>query len=76
LQQREIRSLLDEIPSLLRHAEGLFKQAYNDAVQDAAAETGMPASRFPGVSPWALEEALAYTPLRIVSSYCSRLSKF
>jgi hypothetical protein len=62
VQQNEIRSLLEDIPSLGGRAETISIQAYRDAVRLAARETGLPASRFAATSPWTVTEALAYDP--------------
>lgn len=62
VQQNEIRTLLDDIPSLGGRADAIALQAYRDAVRLAARETGLPASRFPATLPWTLAEARAYDP--------------
>jgi hypothetical protein len=61
-QQGEIRSILESIPSLGRQADAIATSAYPDAVRRAAREMGVPASRFPDLSPWTLSEALAFDP--------------
>jgi len=61
-QQDEIRSLLQSLPSLAQHVDGRLADAYAAAVRRAAVETGIPAARFPGDSPWTLDEALGFTP--------------
>jgi len=61
-QQNEIRSTFRDIPSIAQYAERLFADAYPDAAREAAAETGIPATRFPAASPWNIEEALSFTP--------------
>jgi hypothetical protein len=61
-QQSEIRSIIDGIPSLGRHAEVLAAAAYPDAVRRAARETGLLTARFPAASPWTVAEALAFDP--------------
>ncbi len=62
VQQNEIRTSLDDIPSLGGRADAIALQAYRDAVRLAARETGLPASRFPATLPWTVAEALAYDP--------------
>ncbi len=62
VQQNEIGSLLEDIPSLAGRAGAIAAQAYRDAVRLALRETGLPASRFPAAMPWTVAEALAYDP--------------
>ena|SRR5258708_1969638 len=62
VQQNEIRSLLEDIPSLGGRAGAIALTAYPDALRLAARETGLPASRFPATMPWTVTEALAYDP--------------
>jgi hypothetical protein len=62
VQQNEIRSLLEDIPSLGARANAIDLTAYRDALRLAARETGLPASRFPTTMPWTVAEALAYDP--------------
>jgi hypothetical protein len=62
VQQNEIRSLLEDIPSLSGRADAITVPAYRDAVRLAARETGLPVSRFPATLPWTVAEALAYDP--------------
>lgn len=62
VQQNEIRSLLEDIPSLGGRADAIAMQAYRDAVRVAARETGMQPARFPATPPWTVTEALAYDP--------------
>ena len=59
-QQREIRSIIDGIPSLGRQAEPLAQVAYPDAVRQASRETGLPTARFPAALPWTVAEAVAF----------------
>lgn len=61
-QQREIRSIVDGIPSLGRQAETIAAIAYPDAVRAAARDTGIAASEFPAAVPWSVAEALAFDP--------------
>ena len=62
LQQNEIRSLIEDIPSLGSRAGAIAEQAYRDAVRLAARETGLPASTFAPAIPWTVSEALAFDP--------------
>ncbi len=62
VQQNEIRSLIEDIPSLGSRADAIAGQAYRDAIRLAARETGLPASRFPPAMPWPVTEALAFDP--------------
>lgn len=73
-QQDEIRSIFRDAPSIAQHAERLFEEAYPAAVRKAAAETGIPAARFPADKPWTIEEALAITP-EIPAASASRRRK-
>jgi hypothetical protein len=61
-QQSEIRSIIEGIPSLGRQAEAIATEAYPDAIRRAARETGIARQVFPAVSPWTLQEALAFDP--------------
>jgi hypothetical protein len=61
-QQREIRTIIDGIPSLGRQAETIAAIAYPDAVRAAARDTRIAASAFPAASPWSVGEALAFDP--------------
>ena len=62
LRQNEIRSLIEDIPSLGSRADAIAGQAYRDAIRLAARETGLPASRFASAMPWTVTEALAFDP--------------
>jgi hypothetical protein len=62
VQQNEIRSLIEDIPSLGERADAIAEKAYRDALRLAARETGMPPAHFPAVMPWTVAEALAYEP--------------
>jgi hypothetical protein len=57
-QQRELKQLL-ESGTLRNHAAAVLADAYLDARKQAAAETGLPRSIFPGECPWDVEAALA-----------------
>jgi hypothetical protein len=52
VQQNEIRSLIEDIPSLGSNADAIAERAYRDAIRLAARETGLPASRFAPAMPW------------------------
>jgi hypothetical protein len=62
VQQNEIGSLIEDIPSLGSRADAIAAQAYRDAIRLAARETGLPASRFAQTMPWTVTEALAFDP--------------
>ena len=42
IQQREIKLLLKSMPSLVPYVATIFDEAYEDAVKQAAGETGLP----------------------------------
>ena len=56
-QRREIASLLEESPSLLRHLATLYPKADEDARADAAEETDLPVATFPA-EPIPYDEAM------------------
>ncbi len=58
-QRREIRKLLKQSPSLRRQLPELMRDAYSDAVKDAADETSLPLGRFPMDCPYAADDVLA-----------------
>jgi Domain of unknown function DUF29 len=51
VRQNEIRSLLEDIPSLRTRADTIAVTAYRDARRLAARETGLQVSRFPAIMP-------------------------
>jgi hypothetical protein len=57
-QRRELRKLL-ESGALRNHALAVLAEAYTDACQQAAAETGLPRGTFPVECSWDLEHLLA-----------------
>ena len=59
-QRRELRQLL-ESGTLRRHAGEVLAQAYKDAIQQAAAETGLAEEVFPPEGAMTLEEVLTQT---------------
>jgi hypothetical protein len=59
-QRRELRQLL-ESGTLRRHAGEVLAQAYKDAIQQAAAETGLAEEVFPQEVAMTLEEVLTQT---------------
>jgi Domain of unknown function DUF29 len=67
VQQNEIRSLIEDIPSLGARADAIAGQAYRDALRLAVRETGLPAAEFPASMPWTVVEALAYEPPALVT---------
>jgi len=44
---------------LRNHAESVLTEVYADAVEQAAAETGLPAKRFPAACPYTLDQLLS-----------------
>jgi Domain of unknown function DUF29 len=61
-QQREVRLIIEGIPSLGRQADAIAAAAYPDAVKLAARETGLPMAKFPAQSPWTVLKALTLDP--------------
>jgi hypothetical protein len=57
-QRRELRQLL-ESGSLRRHAGEVLARAYQEAIQQAAAETGLASETFPAECAASLDELLA-----------------
>ena len=62
VQQNEIRSLIEDIPSLGSRADAISGPVYRDAIRLAARETGLPASCFAPATPWTVAGALAFDP--------------
>jgi Domain of unknown function DUF29 len=58
-QRRQIEKLLRESPSLRPFVANVLAQAYSDAREDAADETGLPESAFPTECPFTLNEVLS-----------------
>jgi hypothetical protein len=58
-QRTRLRRLLEDNPGLKPLQERLFAEAYADARELAAAETGLPIATFPEVAPFGREAALA-----------------
>jgi hypothetical protein len=58
-QRRQIEKLLRESPSLRPFVANVLAQAYSDAREDAADETGLPESAFPTECPFTLDEVLS-----------------
>jgi hypothetical protein len=57
--QRQELSDMTEKGVLRNHAEKIMAKAYADGVEQAASESGLPASTFPQECPWSLEQLLA-----------------
>jgi len=57
-QRQQIRQLLETSPSLKHRLEDKVAKAYENAVEYAAAETGIPESYFPQTCQYPLEQAL------------------
>ena len=60
-QRRELRLLL-ESGTLRNHATACLAQAYQDAREQAAVESELPAQKFPAECPWPLDELIARGP--------------
>ena len=56
-QRSRLARLLGQSPSLRAKRARLFREAYADARDLAAAETGLPIETFPDRSPWTVEQA-------------------
>ena len=57
-QRRQLRKLLEESPSLKSRLNATALEAYEDAVEQAAAETGAPEEAFPESLPYTLDQIL------------------
>jgi hypothetical protein len=51
-QQREIRRIIGQTPSLAKQADAILREVCPDAVKAAAADTGLDAKEFPWLPPW------------------------
>jgi hypothetical protein len=58
IEQRQELGRIASVGVLRNHAETILADAYRDAVERAAAETGLPPDRFPGESPYSVEGLL------------------
>jgi hypothetical protein len=59
IEQRQELSELASRGVLRNHAEAVLAEAYAEAVERAAAETGLAAESFPGECPYTLEQLLS-----------------
>jgi hypothetical protein len=59
IEQRQELSRLAARGVLRNHAEAVLAEVYAEAVERAAAETGLPADSFPGECPYTLEQLLS-----------------
>lgn len=57
-QRRQIPRLLRKNPVLTARLPGMLPEAWADAREDAADETGLPLGMFPEACPWTLERTL------------------
>jgi hypothetical protein len=57
--RRRVNKALKQYPSLKPHLLKTFDECYLDAVEQATAETGLKADRFPQDCPYAIEQVLA-----------------
>ena len=62
-QRRELRQLLRQSPTLKREVAAAVKEAYPDAMDDAAEETGLKVKTFPSDCPFSSEQILDRTYL-------------
>jgi hypothetical protein len=60
--QQRLRKAFQESPSLKRYYQEIFPDCYQDAVELAAAETGLPLTYFPSDPPFSPEDVLAIHP--------------
>ncbi len=58
-QRRQIELVLDDSPSLRPFTNECLPEAYRDAREDAAEETGIAETEFPAECPFSLDEVLA-----------------
>ena len=58
VQRNRLADHLDDNPSLKPLVPSSLSAAYRDAVLEAIAETGLPASTFPDACPWSIEQTL------------------
>jgi hypothetical protein len=56
--RRRLRYDFKESPSLREHASEVFSEAYEDAREQASAESGLPLRQFPRTSPFTLAQVL------------------
>jgi hypothetical protein len=56
--RRCIREEIEDSPSLAQYPRAVFERCYRAAREQAAAETGLPKSRFPEASPYTLTQTL------------------
>jgi len=60
-QRQQIKKLFKISPSLKRHIDDNISESYNDAVEYASIETGIPESDFPQTCPYSFEQMLDKT---------------
>ena len=53
-----IHEEIEDSPSLARYPEEVFERCYRAARQRAAAQTGLPISRFPEATPYTVDQVL------------------
>lgn len=56
--RRGIRLLIKDSPSLKNELKIIFPEAYLDAVEEAAIETGLSVDTFPQECPWTIQEII------------------
>jgi hypothetical protein len=69
-QQQELADLAGS-GVLHNHAEAVLADAYSNAVEQAAAETGLPASTFPSDCPYSLDQLLSQESTLWTAAYPS-----
>ncbi len=58
VQRRDLRRSLQISPSLRRKGQDSLEELYADAMDDAAAETGLPVATFPADCPFTVDQIL------------------
>ena len=61
-QQDEIKTLFNDVPSLMQYAPKLYEEAYPKAVKEASKETKIPINKFPLQNPWTIQQAISFDP--------------
>ena len=57
-QRRQIQFLLEDSPSLKPYYEQIFNDCYQEAIQDASAETKLNINKFPSISPFQSDQVI------------------
>jgi hypothetical protein len=56
--RKQLKRLIRKYPSLRLHLENCWAECYQDAVEDACDETGLPMNEFPASCPYRVEDIL------------------